>query len=581
MSFLGLGGFDWCVLVAYFAAVIYLGVFLGGKKTKNLGDFFVAGGRWGPLVSFIFVFASALAGNEAVVVSKGAYISGLAGFWLWGNFIFATPIYFLFATYYRRARVYNLAEFLEMRYGAGVAALYSVVAGFICLLFIGMFLLAVARILGGALDFPVQPCIWVIALIVAAYVYSGGMMSTLITDLLQGLMCLFILGFLFLPFLWNAAGGFEALQSRPPETWNFTGPGMELSKVIALCLTTITGGIAAPWIYNWIAVSKNEQAATQCAWAHLWKRVATLMFTLYGILFVILLPNISEDPEMAWGLAMKAVLPTGAMGLMIATFFAAAMSSTATYATTSAAMLVDYFYRKIVQPDLPREQYLTIARYWVVASIVLAAASTYVISEIEDYVKLCLSLLCFLGIPIYFGVAWRRANRTGMWLSMALGVGSFLTTYFMPIGPGHFFENSDAAFSTGVFVSTSLSLMGMIVGTLWGPAENAILLNRFYVIMNTPIGDEHRLVKAGISLPALVDAKLVGPEEEQLRPDIVHELYRQDSQAKIFGPDSSLELRREGIPWYYKGFIRITIACILLIIGTWLVTRILFVWDWH
>ena len=265
MSVLGLHWIDWLILFGYFAAVIYLGVFLGGKKTKNLGDFFVAGGRWGAMVSFIFVFASALAGNEAVVVSKGAYTSGLAGFWLWGNFIFATPIYFLFATYYRRARVYNLAEFLEMRYGTGVAALYSIVAGVICVLFIGMFLLAVANILGGSLGFPVQPCIWAIAIIVAAYVYSGGMMSTLLTDLLQGLMCLFILGFLFLPYLWNAAGGIESLRALPPHTWNFTGPGMELSKVIALCLTAAAGGIAAPWIYSWIAVSKDERAATECA----------------------------------------------------------------------------------------------------------------------------------------------------------------------------------------------------------------------------------------------------------------------------------------------------------------------------
>lgn len=578
MTYLGLHVLDWCVLGIYFALVIYLGVFLGSKETKNLGDFFVAGGRWGGLVSFIFVFASALAGNEAVVVSGASYKGGLSGFWMWGNFLFATPIYFLFATYYRRARVYNLAEFLEMRYGARVAALYALVAGAICVLFIGMFLLAVGQILGGALEVPVQPCIWVIAIVVAAYVYAGGMMSTLLTDLLQGILCLVILGFLFLPFLWNAAGGFQALRALPHETWNFTGPGMGLMKVVALCLTTITGGIAAPWIYNWISVSKDEKAATQCAWAHLWKRVATLFFTLYGILFAILLPALAS-PDMAWGVAMKKVLPSGAMGLMIASFFAAAMSSAATYATISAAMFIDYIYRKFVVVGRPRSNYLLAARWWSVTSIAIAASSTHYINAIGNYVTLCLSLLCFLGIPIYFGIVWRRANQMGMWLALILGIGSFLVIHNIPTGPGHFFADFDASFSVGVFISTGLSLTGMLLGSWFGPQEDKDKVDRFHVIMNTPIGDERRLVEAGIVLPAMVDAGIVPEGAERIHGQALSRLYQDDAQQKIFGPTSTIEIRRERLSWYLPGFVLNVAACVLLVVLTWLLTRVLFVWT--
>ena len=526
------------------------------------------------------MFASALAGNEAVLVSGKSYTAGLSGFWMWGNFLFATPIYFLFATYYRRARVYNLAEFLEMRYGTGVAAVYSLVAGIICLLFIGTFLLAIGQILAGSLQMEhhVQYFIWFIAVVVAAYVFSGGMMSTLLTDLLQGLLCLFILGFLFLPFLWHRVGGLAALRELPAETWNFTGPGMSLSKVIALSLSTITGGIAAPWIYNWIAVSRDEKASTQCAWAHLWKRVATLVFTLYGILFAILLPSLT-NPDLAWGIAMKKVLPAGAMGLMIASFFAAAMSSAATYSTTSAAMLVDYAYRKLLRPGRPRGEYLAPARLWTALAIVIAAGSTSYINRIEDYIKLSLALLCFLGIPIYFGIVWRRSNQTGMWLSFLLGIASFLTIYSMPVGEGHWLATTDQLFCMQVFVSTGLALVGMLVGTWFGPSEEKSRLDRFYVIMNTPIGQEQRLVDAGIQLPAMVDAGLIGGEPEQLRPDVLDALYRADAQQKIFGAASSIELRREKLGWYLSGFLRVTVACALLVVVTWLLTRMLFIWN--
>lgn len=579
MSFVGIHIVDHLVLLFYFLVVLYLGVFLGGSKTKTLGDFFVAGGRWGPLVSFVFVFASAVAGNEAVVVSGEAYHGGISGVWYWWSFLFATPFYFLFATYYRRARVYNLAEFIEMRFGSEVAALYALVAGIICILFIGMFVLAISKILYGLTDIGLGYWIAAISLIVVAYVCSGGMMSALLTDLLQGVLCLTVLVFVMLPFLWIDAGGFEALRALPVDTWNFTSPGMTLSTVLALNFSALAGGIAAPWIYNWMAISKNERAATQCAWGHLWKRVVTLIFALYGILFAISAPGLA-DSELAWGTVMKTVLPSGVgvVGLLMASFFAAAMSSADTYATTSSAMLVDYFYRKIVRRNLSRAHYLKVARLWGALSILIAAGSTLYILSIQEYVKLALSLLSFLGIPIYFGVVWRKASEFGMWLSLVLGISSYLVIYFLLTGEGRTFADSQEAFTTTVFVPTGLALVGMLLGSLLKPETDTIKVNRFHVILNTPIGNESRLVDAGIVLPALIDANLIAEGEEQLNIDVVQQLYAVDSAQKIFGPDSNIEVRRERLGWYLPGFCAVTACCVLMVVGTWMLTRWLFVW---
>ncbi|WP_425396340.1 sodium:solute symporter family protein [Aeoliella sp.] len=580
MTVLGIHVLDLLVLVVYFGLVLYLGVFLGASKTKTLGDFFVAGGKWGPLVSFIFVFASAIAGNEAVVVSGEAYHGGLSGVWYWWSFLFATPVYFLFATYYRRARVYNLAEFLEMRFGRGVAAFYSLVAGLICLLFIGMFVLAIGKILSGFADVPLEWCIGGITLIVAAYVCSGGMMSALLTDLLQGVMCLVILAFIMLPFLWSHAGGFEALRELPIETWDFTAKGMSLWKVVALNLSALAGGIAAPWIYNWMSISADEKAATQCAWGHLWKRLVTLIFALYGIFFAVLQPGL-EDSELAWGTVMKEVLPVGfgVVGLMIASFFAAAMSSADTYAATSSAMYVDYFFRRVACPGLPLGRYLTIARVWAAASIVVAALSTIFISSIEGYVKLSLSLLSFLGIPIYFGVVWRKASEKATWLSFLLAISVYATLHFMPVGEDQWFADDDTRFIAKVFIPTALAVVGMWIGSLVWPETDERKLRRFFVIMNTPIGQEQRLVDAGINLPALVDAGLAEPGAEHINQQVLDELYEADAQQKMFGPESVIEVRRERLPWYARGFVAVTAGCVLLVVLTWLATRLLFVWT--
>lgn len=579
---------DWIVLIVYFAAVLYLGVYLGNKRTNTLGDFFVAGGNWGGLVSFIFVFASALGGNEAVVVSGKAYSSGISGVWYFWGFLFATPIYYLFSTYYKRARVYNLAEFLSMRFGKTVAALYALTAGVICILFIGMFMLAIGKILSGVIGIQLWICIWSTSFIVSAYVFSGGMMSALLTDLMQGVLCLVVLGFIFLPFLWDAAGGYEALLTAPKETWDFTSEGMPLSKVLALNFSAVAGGIAAPWIFNWISISKNEKAATQTGWGHLWKRIITLVFAFYGILFALYInkhgielpidPTSGKpDGELAWGIVMKRILPAGVglIGLLIASFFAAAMSSADTFATTSSAMFIDFFYRKIANTGKRLRHYLTLSKVWAVLSIMIGAFSTLYITSIADYITIAMSLLSFSGIPIYFSLITKRSNETGVWLSLSAGIVSYLIILAIPYGEGELFASKDSAFIWGVFLPTFLSIVGMLTGMYFGKADDEIKTKRFHFILNTPIGHEERLVNTGIVLPALIDNGLVDEgKEEKIDIEKLNYYYEQDCKDKIF---SNLEIRREPtLPWYFPGFIRITLYCFGLIGLTWLL-RFLFI----
>ena len=579
----GLHWLDATIVAAYFAITLYIGVYRGGKKTKSLGDFYVAGGKWGAVVSFIFIFASAIAGNEAVVVGGQAYQSGLSGVWYWWSFLFATPIYFIFSTYFRRASVYNVSEFLEMRYDRNVSAFYSVIAGIICILFIGMFLLAIAKIITSMTAFSVSQCVWIITFIVAAYVYTGGMMATLLTDIFQGLLVLIILCFVMLPFLLNSAGGWSALQeysAQRPEIWNLVDPEqMSIWTILALNISALVGGIAAPWIYNWIAVSKNERAATQCAWGHLWKRLITLLFAFYGILFAIYKPGIA-DPEASWGIVMQEILPVGVIGLLIVSFFAAAMSSAGSYATTSSAMFANYLYRKVISLKRTSSHYLLIGRIVALDSLNFAAASTIFIGSIKEYVKLSLTLLCFIGVPIYFGVLWKKSNLTGMWMSLLGGVVVYVivVTATMIQNKLNFVEAINPSFEVAVFLSTAASLLGMIIGSLVGTPTDSTKVKRFYVIMNTPVGEESRLVTAGISLPALVDSGLTG-EEENIKSDVIDKLYKEDSKDKFFGEYSNIELRREPkLSWYYPGFFKVVGAAIALVVGTWLIARILFIW---
>jgi hypothetical protein len=278
---------------------------------------------------------------------------------------------------------------------------------------------------------------------------------------------------------------------------------------------------------------------------------------------------------------MKSILPVGLIGLLIASFFAAVMSSAATNATTSSAMIIDYFYRRILNPHRSLKHYLFSARLWAVLAIVIAAVSSEHVQSIKQFVKLFMTLLSFLGVPILFGVAWRKSNITGTWLSLTGGIATYIAVVMITMIKKEcgFVEAIEPAFEPAVILSIIVAITGMIAGSLLGKPDDELKVKRFHVIMNTAIGKEQGLVDAGIKLPSLIDAGIVEEGEEELNTQRINDLYEQQSDEKFFGRNSFCELRKQkDFPGYYKGLIRISIGCVLLVVLTWLVPRLLFVW---
>ena len=550
---LGLQALDWAILILYICIVAYLGLFLGARKTRSLGDFFIAGGSWGKLPAFLFNFSSALAGAEAVVVSAAAYRSGLSGIWLWWSQLFATPMYYLFSVVYKRARVFNMAEFFELRFGPGVATLYSVLGLLISVNFIGIFITGGGKVLAAITTLSVDSAVLICCTLVALYVATGGAMSSLLTDLFQGILCLVVLSFGLLPFLWKAAGGLDALAALPDATWSLQSVEIPWTYVIALLFSGAVGSVVAPNILTWIAIARDERTGTQCGWAHVWKRLITVLFALYGILFAIYYPGL-EDPELAWGTLMKSLLPAGVLGLLVASFAAALMSSVDTFATTTSGLVVDYLYRKRLFPARSPRFYITHARIWGFIAVFLGYVTTRFLENIIQYIELGWSLISFISVPLYFGLVWRRANRQALWAGVTTGALLFLWLKVW----------LQASFEYTVFIPTlACALVTWLVSLRTAP-EDETLLNRFYAILSTPVGQDEKLRQAGIQLPAMAGADATEPPAPD--PEKIGELYRFYARDKIYGASSTIELRREaGLQWFYRGFVSITLWCLGLI----------------
>jgi SSS family solute:Na+ symporter len=564
---LGLHPLDVTIIAIYFAVVAYIGIVIGQKKAKSLGDFFIAGGGWGPFVSFIFVVASAVGGSEAVVVAGGAYRSGISGVWYYWHPLFAVPVYFLFSTIYKRSRVYNSAEFFAMRFGHGVAMLYALLGLGSVMLDIGTCQLAVGKIVSGLTGLSVDQAVLAASIVAALCVASGGQMSTVLSDLFMGVLVLTIYTFLILPFVWNAAGGLNGLRQLPPDFWSLSSRELSPGYIFSLSFSSSVGGIVAPALFSWIVVGKDERTATQCAWGHLWKRAITLLFALYGMLFLICRPGLA-DAEMAWGVVMKEIIPVGVQGLLVAGFFAALMSTVNTMATAASALSVDYIFKRQLFPGRSNLFYLKSARVSAFLFVFLSYLLTRQFTTLVEFIEVVSSFLVFLSVPLYFGIIWRKSNREGMWAALVVGISLFMMTRFWLRLP----------FEFTVFVPTFSSALVMYLVSRFTKPESEVLLNRFYCTLHTPLGQEAQLEAAGIRLPAMREnVKASDPEPvEQIDERALTALHEAQSKHKVFGASSSVEILNEpGLGWYYRGFVLISLLCCALLGAAWLGSRIL------
>ncbi|HEX2101220.1 MAG TPA: hypothetical protein VHF69_11175, partial [Candidatus Synoicihabitans sp.] len=290
---------DLFVVVAYLVLVLVLGR-RAARSAKSVGEagFFLAGRKLGKVYQFFLNFGNATDANNAVSTASIVYQQGVSGAWLAFQMIFMNPYFWFMNVWFRRVRLYTMAELIEERMGSrALAQCYAVVQTLITVVVIVGFGNLVTykistalvvkpeaawtaaeresvegyqrlRVLettaaSGALDptgqvelrtlrersargelqdsvSPLQPLPFyvVYTLIVGAYILMGGMAATAVNEIVQ---CILIIAFssMLLPVGLHAIGGVEQLAARVPDVMlEFFGTS-GVSRVTGLTIAAV------------------------------------------------------------------------------------------------------------------------------------------------------------------------------------------------------------------------------------------------------------------------------------------------------------------------------------------------------
>ncbi|MGA7992183.1 MAG: sodium:solute symporter family protein [Thermoanaerobaculia bacterium] len=482
---------DWAIVAAYFALSIGIGFAFTKKGGESLEQYFVAGRNVPWWLAGSAMIATTFAADTPLVVTGLVASHGVAGNWLWWNFVMSgTLTVFLYARLWRRAKVMTDVEFAEIRYGGkpatflrGFRALYLALP--INLIILGWVTLAMVKILQISLG--IRP-LWAVGLcfvITVGYSAAAGMWAVLWTDLVQ-LVIKMTAVILLAYFAVKKVGGILALEDGLARHFGSVDAAISFlppagsAWMPAIALFTF---LAVQWWAAWYpgAEPGGGGYVAQRIFSAKTERdgiLATLFFNvghyalrpwpwiLTGLATVLLYPggvlvNGKPDHEAAYVQAMVDLLPAGWKGFMLAGFAAAYMSTVGTHLNWGASYLVGDVYKRFLRKGKSEKHYVAVSRWTTVGLFLLSIVVTLNLSSIEGAWRFLLALGSGTGLVLILRWYWWRINAwseiSAMLTSMVVSLAAFA---LVPkgSGPGAAFEQQAIVMLVTVVLTTAVWL---------------------------------------------------------------------------------------------------------------------------
>src|SRR5262245_13893048 len=462
---------DWGVLIAYFALIAGIGLFVG-YRVRRSADYFLGGRRFGPWVMIAQSFSVGTHAEMPVALAGAVYSIGASAIWFQWKNLFITPLYWIMAPVFRRIRRTTMAEFTEDRYGQWMGAIYIVFAVCFFLIETGSLLKGAGKVISQATGATAGVNEIVVAMTAMFILYSfvGGLVASAWTDLFQGFLII-VLSFMLIPLGWQAVGGLAGMKaSLEPFRFSLATPaGIGPWVILMLTVNGLVGIMAQPHMLATVGTGRDERTCrVGMLFGNFVKRVCTVGWMLVGLIVAAMVAQgggqaaLLTDPENAFGYACRRLLFPGALGLLIASILAASMSACSAYMVDVGALFTEGLYRPHLVRNRSDRHYLWAGRISGVALTLLGVLyAMFLIESVLYTFLLTETLATFVGISVLGGIVWPRANR---WGALASLLGALATNFLLYYLAGQRLDRWDpnvflAALSVGVVALVVVSLL--------------------------------------------------------------------------------------------------------------------------
>jgi Na+/proline symporter len=223
--------------------------------------------------------------------------------------------------------------------------------------------------------------------------------------------------------------------------------------------------------------------------------------------------------EQAFGIGIRTFLPVGLLGLTFAAIFASQMATLSAQMVNSSALATRNLYKAVFRPDASDREVLVIGRIIGIFLVTIGVFLATRLEKVADALAMLLGFASIMGVIVWGGVLWRRANAVGAWAAVI--VLFFAWCYFGPVGEmvkkglppswGNSEVGARVVEKLGKYGKAEnvyelsirylpAGMIAFVLASLATPRTNRKKVDDFFMLLKTPVGQEEKLVEAGVPI---------------------------------------------------------------------------------
>ena len=531
---MSLSTLDLLIILFFFGISLFIGFWVSKKAGKDSSQFFLSGKNMPWWLLGVSMVATTFSTDTPNLVTDIVRSNGVSGNWVWWAFLLTGLLtVFVYAKLWRKSNVNTDLEFYELRYG-GPAAIFlrKFRAIYLGVIFnvITMASVTLAAIKIGGVMLNLDPWQTVVGAGLVTMIFSalGGFKGVVYTDLILFFVAMVgSIGAAYYLINLPEIGGLNNLISNETISKKISIiPDLSDTNVL---ITLFIIPLAVQWWSSWypgaepggggyiaqrMLASKNENHAIAATfffnimhyalrpWP--WILVALASLVIFPDLDSIksAFPNIGDDKignDLAYS-AMLTLLPSGLLGLVLASLISAYMSTISTQLNWGSSYIVYDYYKQQINPDASEKKLVAVGRISTILLMVLSAILALLLQNALQLFNILLVFGAGTGLIFILRWFWWRINAWSEITAMfASGIISILLK-LTPLGP--FLFNSDNGlfedYMEYPFVVIVTTCLWLIATFITKPESDKVLINFYSKIRPGGPGWNKVLIKSNI-----------------------------------------------------------------------------------
>ncbi|MDG2455764.1 MAG: sodium/proline symporter [Bacteroidia bacterium] len=463
------------IALSLYVLVLFLIGIVASRRVKNISDYYVGGKNIGYWAVAFSARATGESGWLLIGLTGMGALAGLSAYWVVLGEVLGVAIswQFMAKRFKRKSDHYQsitIPDYLESHFKSSTKFLRGLAASILSI-FVVIYVSTQIDATGIAFESMMNMNYYHGALlgflIVLAYIFIGGFVAVVWSDLFQGV--LMFVGLVLLPVVvyYNLDANLnilETLKSVDPNLtniWGGEGFWLNLATILGFSMIGL-GFLGSPQVYVRFMSIKNEEEIDKGKWVAIFYTLLTdAAAVTIGILARVYFTSEGQDPEAVFGTGATDVLnmvtsnflPLGIAAIYIAIVLSAIMSTIDSLLVMASSAVTRDFYQKIFNPNVRDEKLTKLSRYvtltMAILSLFIAFAMAYFSPDRQVFWVMIFGwsgiAACFCPV-IILSLFWKPYSEAGAIASIISGfIGvSFFKFVLQPMdGIGIYIEKLD------------------------------------------------------------------------------------------------------------------------------------------